>query len=465
MIEVISLLVSTVPYLLALLLGLALPVLCVLTYMRFGAGLALIAITHAIDLLTQSAPILNIGLTLYVADLPMLLIAVIAGLRWLFRADIPKRHAGWTIFTLVFFVGLAIGLVRNGTAAGVTSRPDFYAIATASYAMSFPISRIQIRQMVVALLSLSTFLLLLTIFRWTVYYGHITALLPSSGTYNTDGAIRVVSSSAALIIAQALMIGMFFGQLGGGAIMVLRNMVPLFAGAVLVLQHRSVWLASMAGACVSFVLAGAQQVSRTKQILMLLALVLVATVALTFGGKVTEGIESSAARAAQGSDTVSARFENWRVTLSDWQAAGPRAILIGREPGSVTGLLIINSAGERVRITAGAHNIYVTLLSGTGVIGLSAFLWAIGSTLLRLYRACRIGGDNAVDAALMLVLMMMQLVYYIAYMSDFMQFMIFGISLALAYRITDPVNSGCTNENAAAASKTIFERNRAGFRP
>ncbi|MGS0755667.1 O-antigen ligase family protein [Roseateles sp. GG27B] len=408
---------------------------------------------------------MNLGLTLFVADIPMVLIFLLACLRWMFCADVPKRHAGWLIFSAVFFIGLAIGLVRNGTSAGVQARPDFYAIAAASYAMSFPIARVQIRQLVSVLLGLSSSLLLICAYRWIVYYGNFSDLLPASGTYNVDGAIRVVGSGAALIIAQALIVGMFFGHLGGVAATTLRGAVPFLAGAVLVLQHRSVWLAGMFGVGVNFLLAGAQRVSRVKQFLMLFAIAIVAMVALTFGGKVTEGIGSSVTSAAKGEGTVAARFENWRVTLTDWRDAGPRAILIGREAGSDTSRTVLNAAGERIRISFGAHNIYVTLLTSTGVIGFGAFVWAIASTLFGLYRRCRMGGDAAVDAALMLVLMAMQLIYYIAYMSDFMQFMILGISLALAHRVIEPTSSASPNEKTVFSARSGFGRGRSAFRP
>ncbi|MGS0759128.1 hypothetical protein ACVBEH_32725, partial [Roseateles sp. GG27B] len=75
--------------------------------------------------------------------------------------------------------------------------------------------------------------------------------------------------------------------------------------------------------------------------------------------------------------------------LTDWRDAGPRAILIGREAGSDTSRTVLNAAGERIRISFGAHNIYVTLLTSTGVIGFGAFVWAIASTLFGLYRRCR----------------------------------------------------------------------------
>ena len=434
MMELLAGFFVAVPYAISGALGLGLVVLCVMCYGRFGAGLAVITTAFALDVITQSSPLLNLGITLYVADLPMIFVGVVAGLRWLLRKDIPHRHIGWMIFAAVFFVDLAIGLAKHGTSAGVQARNDFYSLAAASYVMSFQIGRPQVRQLLGALAWLAFALLLLCVYRWTVYYGDIRELLPAMGSYNADGAIRVVGSNAALALAQALIIGMFFGFLGAGAKFA-RSLLLALVGAVLVLQHRSVWLAGLVGLGVSMLLARAQSISRLRQLMMLSAVILVAGVGLMFGGKLTEDIRSSASRAIEGQGTVAARFENWRATVTDWRDAGPRAILIGREFGGDSTRVVANAQGETIRIRFGAHNIYVSLLTSTGVIGLGALLWTIFGTLRKLYANSRRGGDDAPYDSVLLVLLTMQLVYYVAYSTDFLQFMIFGIAVAAAHRV------------------------------
>lgn len=433
MMELLAGIFIAAPFVISGGLGLGLALLCVMCYGRFGAGLAVITVAFALDVITQSSPLLNLGITLYVADVPMIFVGAVACLRWLLRKDIPHRHIGWVIFAAVFFVDLAIGLATHGTGAGVQARNDFYSLAAASYAMSFPIGRPQVRQLLGALAWLAFALMLLCAYRWTVYYGDISELLPAMGSYNIDGAVRVVGSSAALALAQALIIGMFFGFLGAGAKFA-RLLLVALVGVVLVLQHRSVWLASLVGVGVSMLLARSQSISRLRQLAMLSAMVLVAGAGLTFGGKLTEDIRSSASRALEGSGTVAARFENWRATITGWRDAGPRAILIGREFGSDKTRVVANALGEKVRIRFGAHNIYVSLLTSTGVIGLGALLWTIFGTMRKLYAKNRSGGGDAPYDSVLLVLLAMQLVYYVAYSTDFLQFMIFGIAVAAANR-------------------------------
>jgi hypothetical protein len=449
MMEAIAIIFTVLPYVLAAMLGLALALLCVMCYSRFGAGLAVISTAFGLDVLTQSSPLLNLGITLFVADLPMIFVGAVAGLRWLLRKDIPHRHMGWVIFAAVFFVDLAIGLAKHGTGAGVQARNDFYSLAAASYVMSFPVGRPQVRQLLGALAWLAFALLLLCVYRWTVYYGNFRELLPAMGSYNVDGAIRVIGSSPALVLGQSLILGLFFGTLGAGA-KALRGLLVATLGFTLVLQHRSVWLATLVGVAAAVLLAKVQRVSRAQQALLLGALLFVAGVGLMFGGKVTEDIRSSATRAVEGQGTVQARFENWRSTLSDWRDAGPRAILIGREFGNGERSLMLNSAGQYVPINFGAHNIYVSLLTSTGIVGLSALLWAVVSTLRKLYANSRSGGEDAAYDSVLLVLMIMQLVYYVAYSSDFLQFMIFGIALAAAHGRAAPA--------AASKAPPLFGR-------
>lgn len=420
---------TAMPFLVAFLLAIGMLVLALRLYPSFGVGLGLMATTFVLDVMTQSTPILQLGVTLYIADVPMLLVGVMAATRWVMHPSLFRQHWPWLIFALVFLVNLSWGLATQGTSAGVQARNDFYALAAASYVLSFPIAGKQVRQLIAALCGVSVVLTLITAYRWTVYYGNITDLLPAAGTYNIDGAIRVIGASPALILAQAALLGLFFGNQGRAALS-LRIGLPLLLGLVLALQHRSVWLATFAGVASSLLLARAQRVSSLRQLALVSVAACMVVGVLLFGGRLTQEVSASAARGIQGEGTVHARFENWRVTLDDWRSAGPRAIMIGREYGSDMVRTVINSDGERVRFAFGAHNNYISTLTSFGVIGLGALLWALARACKGLFARCRSGTEDSPDAALLLVLMSMQLVYYVAYSTDLLQFLIFGVALA-----------------------------------
>lgn len=429
--ELLFYLFTAMPYVVAALLGLALPLMLLAAYNSFSVGLVLICATFVLEIANLSQPFLRIGLTIFVPDLPMVLLGIAAGLRWLLRDDLPRRHLSWIVLALVFFVGLALGLAQNGTTAGVQARGDYYAVAAASYAMSFPIAARELRRLVACFSAVAVAMVLLSGYRWTVYYGNFRELLPPGGTYNIDGAIRVIGSGGTLVIAQALVLGLFFAsaRLGARGAQLLS---PLLLGAVLALQHRSVWLAAIAGLLISLIVARAQRAPLWQQLTLGSVVVLAAAAPLMFSQTLSGQLQSSASTALAGQGTVNARFENWRATLEKWAGDGPRSIAMGRTPGSDTLRTIETESGETRRIGFSAHNHYVSTLTGTGVLGFGALLWLLVSLVLALWRRCGQGDEDSPAAALLLVLTGMQLVYYVAYGADYLQYLVMGMAVAWA---------------------------------
>ena len=65
------------------------------------------------------------------------------------------------------------------------------------------------------------------------------------------------------------------------------------------------------------------------------------------------------------------------------------------------------------------------------VLGFAGLLWALGSALRGLWRACRRSdGGDADWAALLLMLLAVQMAYYVAYAVDFMQLLVLGMAIA-----------------------------------
>jgi O-Antigen ligase len=434
---------TATPFVLAVALGILLPMLALLCYRHFAAGVWLIALSFLVDVYFQQSVGLELGLRLYSADLVLALVGAIGGWRWLVASDHPRRHWAWLLYAAVFFVVLVMGVAKSGTAAGVQARNDFYSLATATYVMSFPVGQRQVRQLADMLVWTAVLLVGLCVYRWIVYYAPIRDLLPPGGSYNIDGPIRVVPSYAALSVAQALLLGIFFTGVSRGT-QLARLASPLLLAAVVVLQHRSVWLAAMVGVLVALFIARQRQASQIQQVVMLGAITLVTAAALVLGdrgGTLSGQLSRSAGTAIAGQGTAFARVENWRATLADWVAAGPRAIAIGRGFGSDTTRYTLTESGERRKITYGAHNHYVSTLSGMGIVGLAAWLWTLGYVLVGLFRMSAQGQGGGAAAGL-LVLMCTQLVYYVAYGTDYMQFLIFGVAMAYvaqSQRLSRPV--------------------------
>jgi O-antigen ligase len=428
MIEALFTALVAAPYVVAALLGLALPALWLLVHRHFGVGLCVVLVTSVLEVAHMGQPFLRVGLTLYVPDIPIVMVASAAALRWLCSPDMPRRDPVWLVVVVVFMVGFALGLARYGTSAGVQARPLFYALATASYAMSFAPQPAQLRQLMLGLRLVALALVAMVSYRWLVVYWPLRDLLPPGGTYNVDGAIRVIGANWTLSLAISFVAISFFARSHGGAGFARVLALP-FLAYTLLLQHRSVWLALIAGVLMALLVARAQRVPFWQQAALLVATAATAVAPLLFSQSLSSQLERSAGTALAGQGTVDARFGNWQATLEQWWGDGPRARLLGRESGADTVREIQTERG-RQKIAFGAHNNYVDSLTRLGLLGFGALLLFYGRLVRGLVRALRRRDEHSTDAALLLVLVTMQFVFYVAYQADYVGYLIMGLAAA-----------------------------------
>jgi len=419
------------PILVALLMGLLVPLLLVLAYNQFNFGLALVFVTFLIDTLTMGNGSIGIGINLYYPDISLGLVAAAAGLRLVLAKDIPKVNAAWVFFTALVFVSLLTGLISFGTSAGVQARSYFYFVATGLYGMSFAMTPQRIQTVLNAVTLMAFALIGVAFYRWVVYFTPITSLLPPGGSYNTDGPIRVIFSNHALVIAQVL-VAAFFYVAAARVFSVARLFSPLLLGMVLVMQHRSVWLAAIVGVLSRFLLGKSKNGSAARQLLLAVCIVGLTVTPLVFNEKlsgITQQIESGASSALAGEGTTGERIQSWGEIVKNWYGAGARSIVIGQSFGTDNSRFVKDNRGEEKRISYIAHNLYVQTLFNTGILGLVAYLAASWYVVSGLYRMCR-NGEGDTTAEVLLVFMVMQLAYYVPYGVDFLQSFLFGIALA-----------------------------------
>lgn len=419
------------PFMVMLGLGLLLPVLLVLCYSRYGFGLAIIAGMFVIDAMLLHGGGLHLGINLFYTDFALVLIGMAAGLRLVFAPDFPLRHWAWLALCAVICLSFALGLASYGTAAGVSVRGYFYFMVTGLYGMSFPMDPRRVRFTLNVLVAVAALLLVLTAYRWVVYYTPITALLPEGGVYNVDGAIRVIKSNEALVLAQVLIGGLFFAAAARG-LHVAKWLSPLLLGAVIALQHRSVWLAMLVGGLTRFLVVRTKQSSTVSQLLLVAAIVGVTSIPLVFSDKLsglTQQVQHSAERALQGHDTTHERFGNWKALIELWYQGGAKSIVIGQSFGADSSRYVEDEKGAFKKISYVAHNLYVQTLYNTGLVGLTAMLVAFAYVLRGLYRLNR-DGVGGTETQILLVLMVMQMAYYVPYGEDYLQGLLFGVALS-----------------------------------
>jgi O-Antigen ligase len=428
-------------------MGVLIPAITTQIYSKFSVGLALICFIYIVDTLLMGSGSFQLGITIYYTDIVLVLVAIAAVLRLLFAKEFPLRHPAWLIICAIFFVNLAIGLPTNGTSAGVQARGDFYALAVALYAMSFKIDEKKLQQVFNGL-ALTAFIFIgLAVYRWVVFYTPITSLLPEGGVYNIDGPMRVIYSDGALVIAQILLAGLFYSELARG-FAITKYISYVLLVSLLALQHRSVWLATIVGVLARFIIGKSKNNNKGKQLLMLAGVILLIITPLLMSDKlsgVTQQVSSSAERGIKGEDTGQARIDNWKATIYKWWGDGVKTILIGPAFGGDKTRIVEGSNGKSIEITFGTHNQYVEMLTSYGLTGLIAFLWVTLHMLIGLYKLL-VNRVNESVTEYLLVVLIMQYTFYVAYGWNYMQTMLFGV--AISYIAVNTINVSNLNTNS-----------------
>lgn len=422
----------SMPFIVMFGLGLLLPALIVLGYSNYLAGLVIIVATYVLDAFFMGGAGLRLGLNLFVTDIGLIIVGVVAILRFLFAKDFPLRQRYWVVFSLLVAGSILVGLVIHGTAAGVQARPYYYFVAAGLYGMSFPVDARRIRQTMNALVIVSVVFVGLTIYRWVVYYTPIYELLPPGGTYNVDGPIRVIKSNETLLLVEVLIGGLFYAMTTRG-LRFAQLFGPVLLGVVIALQHRSVWLAGLVGVLTRFLLVRHHKATSTSQALLMAFIVAIASLPMVFSERLTgvaEQVQSSTYRVITGADTTAARLQNWKATIKDWYQGGVKSILVGKGIGVDTTRYVEKSGDIGVeKISYFAHNMYVQTLYNFGLLGLTTLLAAFVYVFVGLYRMYRSGVGGG-ETQVLFVLMAMQLAYYIPYGTDYLQSLIFGVALS-----------------------------------
>jgi O-Antigen ligase len=449
--EMLSYAFIAMPYVVAVLLGLLTPVVGVLCYSNVQAGVGVVVGMFAVESLYMFVGGFTFGVSLYYTDFVLIFVLVIALLRIFFAKDCPALSRAWVVCCGVAAFSLLSGIATYGSGAGVQARPYFYFFAATVYPMTFAIDAKKVRFLLNLAVWLAVLLLCITAYRWVVYYTPIRDLLPPEGSYNNDGPIRVIRSYETLVLAQVLVAGVFFARAANASgLLVARVLSPVLLVAVLVLQHRSVWVAAAAGVLSSMFVARMRGGSAFGQSILLVFIA--ATIALPLfvsdklsgvGGQITNS--AGAALAEKGS--AGERVNSWNEIIKNWATAGPKSVAIGQSFGADPTRYVKDEAGSTRKLTYTAHNMYVQTLFNMGLLGLGAFLWAAAYVTKGLYRICASPQGTAADQ-LLLVLVLMQLVYYVPYGTDYLQALIFGI--AMTYVVGHPV---CVEERAKRAGK------------
>lgn len=431
--EALALLFQGLPFVVAAVLGLAPPLLVRWLYGSFGAGAGLIVLALLQETLLPGLGGIQIGISLNLMDFVTLIIVPATLLRLARKPEARVYSPALLVLLAVVAVNFVQGLGTYGAGAGNAARSDVYGLAALTYAMTFPGDKKCVETLVRALLWTASALFAIACVRWVAVAFQIDAMLPESGSFQPRGASvwRVIVSNDALVLAQVAVIGWFHA----GGITALRCWrmfaLPLLA-AVIFLQHRSTWVAALAAVFMAIATSRRHDgATRHWTVASLLAFV-VAVVAVigSVGGGVSQDVEGSLDDAVALRGTAGERLGGWKQLIIKWAGDGPRSLALGHPYGVSEERYTDEGFGAR-KVTYQAHNYYVTLLTGRGLIGLAAYLALWWQVCSGLYRATH-ASLGAPEAAILLTLLAAQAAYYLTYGTDTFQSLILGTGLACA---------------------------------
>jgi O-antigen ligase len=208
---------------------------------------------------------------------------------------------------------------------------------------------------------------------------------------------------------------------------------PCLLLVVMVLGHLTVWVAALAGLGAIWWLAGRKRRGNKAGVLVPVgigALVLAALFVLAPQSTVTREFERSVAETQQKNSTLAWRVDSWKSLLNDWAAGGPLVWPAGKPFGSGNRRYI---EAQRMETNVSAHSHYISLLIRGGLLVLFAYVAGQLLTLRRL-RTRPVDAPPWLNAEILAVFFIANMVYALAYGPDYMQALFMGLGYTLAAR-------------------------------
>jgi hypothetical protein len=365
-----------------------------------GAGLvALLVLAEAV---LVDMPALKGEISLYPHDLACALFAA-AGLLRLLWACRPKAAHFFLFGLCAFFLLSAFrGIDQFGLqTAGNESRGTAYALCAAFYFMTFSYDDLTRNRLINLMLACAYGLAGLAVFRWTALLLNIP--VPSNwAEVSGDKAIRVLNASQALIVCQVAMLAWTL-QVRRQGIGVQRLLVYLLILIVLILQHRSVWIAgAVAGAWLYF-RSGRETRFNWRQIayITIAGTCAICITMLIAGDTLLNFIQDSIFAAAGDHSTLA-----WRVAGWDQLLFGQSQLGLGRR-------VIAGIIWEQA-----PHSYYIQVLLRMGAVGLLLLIGVYANCMNRLR-----------TNPLLQAWLVSQIVFFIAYSPGMEQGMILGFAV------------------------------------
>ncbi|MBN9125439.1 MAG: hypothetical protein J0I60_12070 [Nitrosospira sp.] len=403
--------------------------------------LAIIVFLFCLDAIAVGLPILHMGKNIQVFD-PISITLFFAGLTRLVFGQKSIGVPQWLLISLLVLmsVPLSLGFKQYGMAAAPDFRFFFHFMALALYASSFNFEQVNFTRLATYLLWGGMILILLAFCRWAAGAAGL-AIAESWRVVGAGREFRVLNAAQSYFIAQAGLLLLIIGASDWGnmapvkqkavkAGIVVRELASFWRRWAIVLSgiclaiafglmHRSVWV-SMAAGMGLLALFDSRQRAGLAQIILISALigftVLVPMGLLGFLDSFIESLEASFTEVTAHHSSFADRY-------------------LGQPFGSGY-YRKIAEFGASYSAEYTPHNFYVQMLLRTGMVGLGLFLSLVAATGMGLYHALskikRSGNPEFGVRLFLLVSLVMQLVFFLAYGARLEQGLLFGLAMAAA---------------------------------
>jgi hypothetical protein len=369
-------------------------------------------------------PGVDFGVTVYPQDLAFSYLLLAATFRLLSLGRMSRVQLLWLLFGVIGIVSFGRGVNAYGPkSAGVEFRSFYYFVAGSLYLITFSFSQERQRRLLRQIQVAASLLVALAVFRWTVDVIGVSmshSWLPPEET----NSFRVLRAFHAFFLASVFIIGVD-RQLRMRTDWTWKFTTAITLLAVLLLQHRSVWAATIVGLLGTYLLSKGSRARLTVVVASAAAVgTLLAVVVLGSAlEKVSASIDQSASSAVSTREgTFVWRIEGWQALL---ETRGNSTVdhVLGR-PFGAGYLRYIRGA----RIEVSPHNVYVQTLLRMGLLGLVLFVSVYGMLIGRSVRRRRELSRDFASPGVLGTLLMMALTYYVAYGLTYEQSVLFALA-------------------------------------
>lgn len=394
--------------------------------------LACLLLGLCLELLLVNQPYLQIGLQIYPNDVISLFV-LLSTLAGCFYRPLPIYRGAFLVWLGLggtIILSFIVGLAEYGRYAGTEVRPFFYIWVAGLYCCLADFDEADLRRIGRWCLWTAYAIVGIALYLWAVVQvGWISRAELFGDEVNV--VFRPIGSHGVFFVATVAMVQTMAWLRGSGTARSGWHAAALLA-FVLILQHRSVWIATLAGLGLVMVL---ERRHLPRRFPLLLAFVLLATLGVSIAvwlghfDELGRQLVQSTVSMTDSGGTFAARIDGWIRLLESWAEGSLRVLMFGFPFGKG---YVRYYNGQLIEFSP--HNFYLDLLLRVGVVGLLLFLLA---TLMAIVFSWRSPVTSEADYLIkrgLAVGLVASLFYYVAYHSWYILGAATGIALAMMMR-------------------------------